>query len=683
MASLKIIVPFYKNSQLVAPLFESLKSFYKESNNIEAEVVFYNDSPDDLALASELNKCLKEIPFFKLKIITNPENLGFVKTVNQGFKLAASDRCDVIILNSDTYLFPGAIQEMMAVANLDPMIGFVCPRSNNATLATYPHSANNQDLSPIEAQAMYSRTGKFLPRFTWVPTVVGFCMLIRWNILSEFGVFDEIYGQGYNEENDLVCRAGRYGYRAVLANHAFVWHQGEASFGITSSSKKERDERNGRILAERYPEYLVRVHSFYNSPEYRAESLLEELGSINTKIKIGFDFSSFGPYHNGTFEAGIKILKAAVENWPRKYSIYVYISESAFDFHCLGKIPRIVRVDFNDNNAKMAAIVRMGQPFSIMSLLNLYNSAPVVGIFMLDAIAFDCSNLSIEFDRRVWDYVYEYSDAIFYISSFTADRLEARFIPGAEVISRITRLSLDISEYEPSFNIQKYKVSEDYLFIIGNNFSHKFVSETVIAIMSNYPDMKIKIIGGDKFPSENVEVIESGLITNEQLSHLYYGAKAVIFPSLYEGFGFPILHSLAHKKVVFARDSDLNRELIQEIGDSKNIKLYIDTNHLIELICTEEMIYENVSNLRDREGWKRGANDVLGALELKLTTVKYSSLVDRLRWLNYIVAPNNSALTSGQKVSMKVGKFIDDALHKKIVRYPLLWVYRNLIKKFR
>ncbi len=42
-------------------------------------------------------------------------------------------------------------------------------------------------------------------------------MYIKWQILADLGVFDEIYGLGYNEENDLIMRANRCGYRAVIA----------------------------------------------------------------------------------------------------------------------------------------------------------------------------------------------------------------------------------------------------------------------------------------------------------------------------------------------------------------------------------------------------------------------------------------------------------------------------------
>src|SRR4029077_7349290 len=153
-------------------------------------------------------------------------------------------------------------------------------------------------------------------------------------ILDEFGLFDEAYGRGYNEENDLVMRANRCGYQAALANRAFVYHMGEASFSNTDTPKEELEKRNSKLLQERYPEYTKSIAKYFKGLHYQAESMLTALlRDSEGRRDLVFDFSSMGTYHNGTFAAAKCILQAAVDEWQKHFHIYVMVSEEAARFH--------------------------------------------------------------------------------------------------------------------------------------------------------------------------------------------------------------------------------------------------------------------------------------------------------------------------------------------------------------
>jgi GT2 family glycosyltransferase len=276
---LLIAVPFYKNEELVGPLLESLILCAADLAAIGAEVVLFDDSPGYAPLQSALEAILPRAQAaFACRLVRNERNLGFVRTMNAAIAEAVSRRLDVLLLNSDTIVYPGAFPEMLRIAALDPMIGFVNPRSDNATLATLPvaHRASPPD-EAFDA-APYTALAARLPEMSYVPTAVGFCMLIRWHIIAEFGGLDPVFGAGYNEENDLVMRAGRCGYRAALANQAFVRHRGEASFSLAEISKSVLEPANRAILDARYPEYGAVTAAHFVSPETRAEWLL---GTLN------------------------------------------------------------------------------------------------------------------------------------------------------------------------------------------------------------------------------------------------------------------------------------------------------------------------------------------------------------------------------------------------------------------
>jgi GT2 family glycosyltransferase len=63
-------------------------------------------------------------------------------------------------------------------------------------------------------------------------------------VIENFGLLDERYGRGYNEENDFCSRINRFGYSAIRANRAYVFHHESQSFG---EDKKKLEKQNRHI----------------------------------------------------------------------------------------------------------------------------------------------------------------------------------------------------------------------------------------------------------------------------------------------------------------------------------------------------------------------------------------------------------------------------------------------------
>ena len=55
-----------------------------------------------------------------------------------------------------------------------------------------------------------------------------------------------------------------------------------------------------------------------------------------------------------------------------------------------------------------------------------------------------------------------------------------------------------------------------------------------------------------------------GYLTEGQLHHLYHRARAFVFPSLYEGFGFPILEAFAQQCPVVLSNASCFPEIAQD-----------------------------------------------------------------------------------------------------------------------
>lgn len=174
-------------------------------------------------------------------LLENDENLGFVKTANRG--LLFSDAPWVCLLNSDTLLTEGALERMVAGCEKDPAIGLATPLSNGAV---------NLSVKLPEGEDVFSfgrRVGRTSPaRYPDAVTVVGFCLLVKRDVVASLGVFDEVFGRGYCEETDLHYRARAAGRRCVVADDVWIHHRHGGSF----TDGNERTARNMEILMGRW-----------------------------------------------------------------------------------------------------------------------------------------------------------------------------------------------------------------------------------------------------------------------------------------------------------------------------------------------------------------------------------------------------------------------------------------------
>jgi GT2 family glycosyltransferase len=654
---LLIAVPFYKNEALVSPLLESLIACAGDLAKINAEIVLFDDSPGYMPLAEALEAILPRAQAeYACRLVRNEVNLGFGRTMNQAVDEAVARRLDLLVLNSDTVVYPGAFSEMLRVAALDPMIGFVTPRSDNATLATLPVAHLGAAGDAVFDVAPYAELARRLPEFSYVPTAVGFCMLIRWHIIAEFGGFDEIFGAGYNEENDLVMRAGRCGYRAVLANWAFVRHLGEVSFSTADQTKSVLEHRNGAILERRYPEYFKLIAAHFKSPEAIAEQLLGTLiPDAAGRLDLAFDFSSFGPRANGTFKAGWQLLKSAVEDWHDRFNVFVLCTEEVYAFHGYAELG-VKRCD--PNGPEMFAIIfREGQPFYWDAIERMVLKGAVIGIHMLDTISIDCTQLTSPELFDIWQFAMLHGDFFVAPSAQSMRQIELRF----EVSSRMTRghslLSLDLGDYGHGAQaaFATAQPGRGTLLVIGNHFPHKYLVPTANALAQAFPGRRVVALGQAKAGNApegtpifnpyalpelsdavNLQGVPVGKLSDSQIAGFYADADAVIFPSHYEGFGIPLLEALAASRPVFVRPLPVFQELWEGQNHNPNIHFYHTTSELLESLAEIPRWRESRPTA---DGAGRSAREIRDLLEAALLKADYRTIAGRLRALRQDAPP--------------------------------------------
>lgn len=196
------------------------------------------------------------------RIESNPKNLGYVKTANEGMRMAKND---VILLNTDTVVTVGWARKMRACAYSNDRIATVTPFTNNGGMCSVPEFLENNKIPEGFTVGSFAECVENASsnRYPELVTAVGFCMYIRRNVIDEIGYFDEVnFETGYGEEVDFSFRASRRGYKNVLCDNTFVFHRGRASFLDTQDTVMERHHR---VLRKKYPELWGALRLFERS----------------------------------------------------------------------------------------------------------------------------------------------------------------------------------------------------------------------------------------------------------------------------------------------------------------------------------------------------------------------------------------------------------------------------------
>jgi GT2 family glycosyltransferase/glycosyltransferase involved in cell wall biosynthesis len=263
-----VIIPVYAGLDETLACIDSVIT--TTGRNVRCVIV--EDCSPDAALVAALLKLKAKR---RIVLIRNEQNKGFPGTANTGMRYARGR--DVVLLNSDTLVAPGWLEALRQVVQQEPDIGTATPLSNDATILSYPEVNGNNPIPDLAAtrtlDALARRVNQGI--VVDVPTGVGFCMYIRRECLDSVGLLrEDVFAQGYGEENDFCIRARHMGWRNVAVAAAFVAHVGGKSFG---PAKAHLIERNLVILNRLHPGYDAMIAEYLEHDPLRpARRALDE-----------------------------------------------------------------------------------------------------------------------------------------------------------------------------------------------------------------------------------------------------------------------------------------------------------------------------------------------------------------------------------------------------------------------
>jgi glycosyltransferase involved in cell wall biosynthesis len=165
----------------------------------------------------------------------------------------------------------------------------------------------------------------------------------------------------------------------------------------------------------------------------------------------------------------------------------------------------------------------------------------------------------------LWHRSLRRADRVIAISEFVRERAVARLRLDPERV-RVVPLGLDHDVLRPSAAAR-----EPFLLYPARPWRHKNharLYEAFSLVREERPELRLVLTGGGDFGAvpEGVEV--RGHVSQEELVSLLQRASALVFPSLYEGFGLPPLEAMACGCPVACADAGA---LPETVGDAARL----------------------------------------------------------------------------------------------------------------
>lgn len=123
----------------------------------------------------------------------------------------------------------------------------------------------------------------------------------------------------------------------------------------------------------------------------------------------------------------------------------------------------------------------------------------------------------------------------------------------------------------------------------------------------------------------NGSIRELGYLSDEQISALYQSCKCFIFPSLYEGFGIPLVEAMIHRAPIIISDIGASQELNQNHGNQMFVFHLGAEKELIQAMASFDKNWNNIRLRLSYGDLSRYSYDAIARKHLEI----YKSIVKK------------------------------------------------------
>jgi GT2 family glycosyltransferase len=213
------------------------------------EIILVNDGSDE-----DTRTFLDNLDASR-QVIHLPQNQGFATATNTGAAQATGQW--LCLLNNDVEITAGSIESLLAAAEAEPTAGII----GNVQVSSLTGEIDHAGISfvdsgyPLHRQPTLEQL-RAEPDIVRVPAVTAACCLVNRAWFAYTGGLDTRYRNGF-EDVDLCLRARDAGWSVIVAHRSLVRH------AVSTSEGRGRHEyRNARQFLERWgPRALAYQHA--------------------------------------------------------------------------------------------------------------------------------------------------------------------------------------------------------------------------------------------------------------------------------------------------------------------------------------------------------------------------------------------------------------------------------------
>lgn len=443
------------------------------------------------------------------------------------------------------------VQPLLDELGRDPLFGSAQPRfAHSATDEVWPLPAG---AGPEAGAAMTSRAALArLPRGVITAEWLAALTVIRWEVVSAMA--PNLHASVRGAVAHDLCQARRRGFRNVVVNRVAV-----PSALLPADLYPALPADDAARLLALYPDATRAAAENGRLAQRRLEPLLSAAyPAPGARRRLLLNCRGLTMLHNGTSKCVLGMLDGfAALHAP--WQIDIAADMDAMAFHGLAaRYPQFNQLS-GDVPGGYAAAVMLNQPWAVETVAEMHRHAFLIGFNVLDTIGWDILFPAPERLEWAWRLVARHSDLLTYISAFSQDRFRTRFAVAPGVTEQVVHLSFLTDEH----TLRRFQgVPEgEHVLLFGNSYDHKGIAPTLRLLIEAFPQQAFTVLGGQGPAVPGVQVIPSGETSEDEVHRLIATARAVVYPSFYEGFGLPVVESLAYDRPVLVRHCPLWTEI--------------------------------------------------------------------------------------------------------------------------
>ncbi len=327
-----IIILTYNKLEYTKLCIDSIRKFTQEGTY---EIIVVDNNSSDGTI--EWLKEQKDI-----KCIFNKENAGFPKGCNQGINIASGN--NIMLLNNDTVVTQNWLENLLKCLYSSLEIGAVGPITNNcAYYQNMPVSyKDTKEMLVFAENHNISNNEKWEERLK----LIGFCILMKREIVDKIGLLDECFSPGNYEDDDYSIRIIEAGYKLMFCKDTFIHHFGNTSFKIDTEYSKllkkneEKFKKKWGFCTRENMNIYFNLVKFIDQP-YNGDFKVLELGCGcgATLLQIHNKFKNAKLYGIDKNESALKYASkyAKVINSDFEYQD-IHFEENYFDYILIGDL---------------------------------------------------------------------------------------------------------------------------------------------------------------------------------------------------------------------------------------------------------------------------------------------------------------------------------------------------------